>query len=142
MALAGTVSAQTAVLTPAKSKIEASSTPYRLTWKNGQGEFIREAFGAQPETRWSLVFLHADAGPKGYSRYLNWFLARSKNDYALLWCYMNQTGKEFWCWLYQYPSNQLTTVRFTGEYEFVPPSEAIPPITVDALNFTVGTRYV
>jgi len=142
MALAGASSAQTAVLTSANSKIDAASTPYRLTWKNGQGEFIREAFGPQPEARWSLVFLHADAGPKGYSRYLNWFLARGKNDYALLWCYMNQTGKEFWCWLYQYPSNQLTTVRFTGDYEFVPPSEPIPPISVDALNFTVGTRYV
>ena len=152
MAMAGAVSAQTpqtptstgqaTVLTAANSKIDVSSTPYRVTWQNGQGMLIREAFGPQPEAKWNLVFLHADAGPKGYSRYLNWFLARGTNDYALLWCYMNQTGKEFWCWMYQYPSNQLTTVRFTGSYEFVPPAEPVPSIANDTLSFTVGTRYV
>ncbi len=147
MAIAGAVAAQTPtgqapVLTAANSKIDANSTPYHITWQNGRGMLVREAFGPQPEAKWPLVFLHADAGPKGYSRYLNWFLARGTNDYALLWCYMNQTGKEFWCWLYQYPSNQLTTVRFTGNYEFVPPAEPVSAIANETLSFTVGTRYV
>lgn len=137
----GAASAQTAA-TPAMNKIDASSTPYRLLWQNGTGTFVREAFGPQPEMRWNLVFLHADAGPKGYSKYLNWFLARGKTDYALLWCYMNQTGKEFWCWLYQFPSNQLTTVRFVGNYEFVPPAEPVAPVVSEGMSFTVTPSYV
>jgi hypothetical protein len=139
----GTAFAQAPVaMTPAANKIDATSTPYRLIWQNGSGTFVREAFGPQPEMRWNLVFLHADAGPKGYSKHLNWFLARGKTDYALLWCYMNQTGKEFWCWLYQFPSNQLTTVRFTGSYEFVPPDEPVPQVVSEGMSFTVTPRYV
>ncbi len=102
--------------------ILADSTPYHLQYDNGEGSFSDRTFGATREQRFSLSYLHTDAGPTGYSRHLAWFLARDASGFALLWCYMDDTGKDFWCWLYRYPTNSLTTQHFTGEYRFAEPT--------------------
>ncbi len=110
------------------SRITADSPPYRIEWNGTSGTFVRKAFGQDPELRQPISFLHTDAGPTGFAKYLVWFLARDKQSFSLLWCYLNDSGGAFDCWLYQYPSNQLTSLHFTGDYRFAAPAES-PPAT-------------
>ncbi|HZP81236.1 MAG TPA: DUF5060 domain-containing protein [Chthonomonadaceae bacterium] len=132
----------TAATGAAEIQIAAESAPYRLEFRDGRGTFLRSAFGQETEKRLPLLFLHTDAGPAGYAKYLAWFLARDNDSYALLWCYLNDTGSEFWCWLYRFPSNQLTTLRFTGSYRFAPPAEPVAPAPMPGFKLTVVPRYL
>jgi hypothetical protein len=104
--------------------ILADSAPYHFQFDNKEGGFADRTFGALREQRFSVTYLHTDAGPTGYSKHLAWFLARDAVGFAVLWCYLDDSGKDFWCWLYRYPTNSLTTQHFTGEYRFAPPSAA------------------
>lgn len=121
--------------------ITAESAPYTLVWDGDRGTFSRAPLGSAPGLRWPVVYLHTDPGPKGYARYLAWFLARDKNDFALLWCYLNDSGREFWCWLYQFSSNQLTTVRFKGDYRFTPLPEPRQASVYEDFALTVVPSY-
>jgi hypothetical protein len=125
----------------AENAIFATSNPYRIEWNGKQGLFLRRAFALEKEKKQPLTFLHTDAGPKGSSKYLAWFLARDKGEFAILWCYLNDSGQEFWCWLYRYPSNELTTVRFQGEYRFTPPAEPLTTTTDFPLELGVIPTY-
>ena len=118
------------------SAIMGYATPYRMEWNGKQGVFVRKALLKEPDIRQPLTFLHTDTGPKGSSKYLAWFLARDKGEFAILWCYLNDSGHDFWCWLYRFPSNQLTTVHFQGDYHFTPPAEPQPDSSVS--NFRIG----
>ncbi len=102
--------------------ILADSLQYHLQYEKNDGAFVVRPLGGKLEQRYSLSYLHTDAGPTGYSKHLAWFLARDASGFALLWCYLDDTGKDFWCWLYRYPDNLLTTQHFTGEYTFAAPS--------------------
>ena len=88
-----------------------------------------------------LVFLHTDLGPAGYSKYLAWFLAREGESFTLVWCYLNEAGKEFWCWLYRFPSNQMTTVHLHGDYAFSPLSEPTPASLSNTLSLHTLPTY-
>ncbi len=118
------------------SVIMGYGSPYRVEWNGQQGVFVRRAAPNEPEIRQPLTFLHTDPGPKGSSKYLAWFLARDKGEFAILWCYLDDTGRDFWCWLYRFPANQLTTVHFQGDYRFTPPNEPQPDTL--ASNFQAG----
>ena len=107
--------------------ISAESTPYHLDWNGTSGTLTRRALGGQAEIKLPLTFLHSEPGPKGYSKYLAWFLARDRDHFSIAWCYLNDGGREFYCWLYQFPTNQLTTLRFTGDYRFAPLPEPVAP---------------
>lgn len=122
------------------SAIMGYAAPYRVEWNGEQGVFVRKSLGNDKEVRQPLAFLHADPGPKGSSKYLAWFLARDKGEFAILWCYLDDSGRDFWCWLYRFPANQLTTVHFQGEYLFTPPAE--PPSESIAPNFQPGLAPV
>lgn len=129
MATANRVVAQSAPSAPelTSSRIKSESLPYSIRWDGKTGVFHRDALGTEPEQNLPLVFLHTDPGPKGYAKYLAWFLVRDANSFSILWCYLNESGSEFWCWLYRFPGNQLTTNRFVGDYRFVPPAEPVGP---------------
>lgn len=126
----------------AGAQIVADSSPYHLAWTGTSGTFLRTAFGQEPEQKASLVYLHTDPGPSGYSRYLAWFLARDADSYALLWCYLNDSGHDFWCWLYRFPSNQLTTLRFSGDYRFMPLPEPVSASPLDPFRLTTTPTYL
>ncbi len=132
------VAAQTGGATD--SAIAADSAPYRLTWDGRTGALTRRALGNAPERRAPLAYLHTDAGPRGFAKYLGWFLARDKNGFALLWCYLNDNGRDFWCWQYQYPANLLTTQQFRGRYRFAPPATPADNAPV-ALELPASTPY-
>ena len=102
--------------------IIADSFPYHLQYDKNEGSFTQRAGGALRDQRFSVTYLHIDAGPTGYSKHLAWFLGRDAAGFALLWCYLDDSGSNFWCWLYRYPENSLTTQHFTGEYRFAPPA--------------------
>ena len=102
--------------------ILADSPPYHLQYDKNDGAFVVRAYGGKLEQRYSVTYLHTDAGPTGYSKHLAWFLARDASGFSVLWCYLDDSGKDFWCWLYRYPDNVLTTQHFTGEYTFAEPS--------------------
>jgi hypothetical protein len=123
------------------NSISASTPAYTLEWDGVQGTLTRKAMGREPEKQIPLFYLHADPGPKGHARYLAWFLARETDGFTILWCYLNETGRDFWVWLYRFPANQLTTLRFSGSYRFQPLTErpAVPPIESYALKPTL--RY-
>ena len=107
---------------PAGLHILADSPPYHFVFDGDHGAFSQRAFGAIPPKRFSVTYLHTDPGPAGYSKHLAWFLARDAHGYALLWCYLDDAGKDFYCWLYQFPQNVLTSQRFTGEYKYAAPT--------------------
>ena len=121
--------------------ISAESAPYHLDWNGSSGTLTRRALAGQPEIRLPLTYLHSEPGPKGYSKYLAWFLARDKDHFSLVWCYFNDAGREFYCWLYQFPTNQLTTLRFTGDYRFVPQPEPLAPVALPELNTRALPSY-
>lgn len=121
--------------------IVAESAPYRIEWDGTHGTFLRRALGQEPEQKMDLVYLHSDPGPKGYAKHLAWFLAREPQGFSLLWCYLNDNGREFVCWLYSYPGNHLTTVRFVGDYRFTPPAEPRPATPTDFTTLNYRPLY-
>ena len=127
--------------TVTSTQITAESAPYHLEWNGTTGTLVRSAFGIQPEQRLPLQYLHTEPGPKGYAKYLTWFLARDADRFSIVWCYLNDSGHEFFCWLYQYPTNQLTTLRFVGDYRFVPSPEPVAPAPIGKINTSVTPLY-
>lgn len=107
----------------AANQIVADSGAYHIEWNGQSGVFMRRAFGQQAEVRQPLQYLHTDAGPAGYASHLAWFLARAENSFSILWCYLNDSGSKFDCWLYRYPDNQLVSLHFTGVYRYTQPKE-------------------
>ena len=125
----------------ADNRISADSPPYRIEWNGNSGVFIRKPFGQEPEIRQPMNYLHTDAGPVGFAKHLVWFLARDTQGFSVLWCYLNDSGREFDCWLYRFPSNQLTSLHFTGPYQFGPPSEPALAAPMNDLNLGTIPRY-
>lgn len=123
------------------AKLNGDSDPYHLQWDGASGLFVRHAAGNLKELRQPLIFLHTDPGPEGYSRYLAWFLARDTEGFTLIWCYLNEGGPDFYCWLYSYPSNQLLNLRLKGNYTFAPPSEPTPGMALTDFAPRAETRY-
>src|ERR1051326_1541621 len=105
----------------AKISAQTQNGQYQIEWNGKSGTFTRKATGNEPEVKMPLVYLQADPGPNGYAKHLAWFLARDKEKFALVWCYLDDSGRNFWCWLYRYPTNELLTVPFVGDYQFGPP---------------------
>lgn len=137
-----TGSGQTTVTTTAtKTSIQADNGAYHLEWNGTTGQFVRHALGTQPEVRFQLHYLHTEPGPKGYAKYLTWFVARDNQRFNIVWCYLNDTGKEFYCWLYQYPQNQITPLRFVGNYQFLPSPEPVTPTDLGEMKFSFQPRY-
>ena len=121
--------------------IVAKSPPYTIEWSGGSGAFIQDAYGQEPAKRVQLDYLHTQVGPTGYSKHLAWFIARDRDLFNILWLYLDDAGKEFGCWLYQYPSNHLTFQRFTGNYRFTPPTSPPAPVLFDGMLLTHPPRY-
>ena len=105
----------------AKISAQTQNGQYRIDWDGKSGAFTRKGAANEPEVKMPLTYLQADPGPNGYAKHLAWFLARDKDQFALLWCYLDDSGKSFWCWLYRYPANELITVPFIGDYQYGPP---------------------
>ena len=126
--------------------ISADSAPFHLQLDGDTGSFTQQAFGGTGARRYSVSYLHSQPGPTGYSKHLVWLLARDAKGFNVLWCYLDDAGKDFWCWLYRYPENVLTTQKFTGDYKFtVPPrsQESVEPgfSLVDVPAYT-GPNFV
>lgn len=121
---------------PPVSRIEAESAPYRIVWDGEIGTFTQNAEGEVPQKKTPLIFLHNDPGPIGVSKHISWFIAREKKSFSILWCYLNVSGKDFSCWLYRYPQNQLVPVRFTGDYLFSPSAEPAP--SAEEIEFSLS----
>lgn len=123
------------------SHIVANSAPYHFEWNGTTGTFTREALASDSERKQALFYLHTDPGPKGYSKYLAWFLARDANGFSLIWAYLNASGREFYCWLYRFPDNQLISLRFVGSYIFTPLPEPVTAAPVANLDTSFRPRY-
>ncbi len=102
--------------------ISADTAAFHFDFEKDHGAFVQKAVGRIPLQRYSVSFLHVDPGPSGYSKHLVWFLARDIHGFSILWCYLDDAGKEFYCWLYEYQKNLLTTQKFTGDYTYAPPA--------------------
>ena len=111
----------------AETKITMTAASYSLYWNGTSGTLRTESFAGKPAEEAKIQYLFTSAGPEGYAKNLVWFLARSGDKFTILWCYMNESGKDFWCYLYQYPDNALTTHNFKGDYRFTPPKETNLP---------------
>ena len=123
------------------NRVMADSAPYHIEWNGTSGTFVRSAFAQEPEVRQPLTFLHTDPGPTGFAKYLAWFVSRDSNGFSLLWCYLNDSGGEFDCWLYRFPSNQLTSLHFTGRYQYSPPAEPGAPAPITDLKLSALPAY-
>ncbi|MBC7526901.1 MAG: DUF5060 domain-containing protein [Chthonomonadaceae bacterium] len=106
-------------------KIYATSPPYSLVWNGENGTFRTEALNGKPAEELPLTYLYRSEGPEGYAKHLVWFLAKQGDHFNLLWCYLNDSGRDFWCYLYKYPENLLTTHDFKGEYRFSPTKASV-----------------
>jgi hypothetical protein len=121
--------------------IAADSAPYRIEWTGTGGTFVQHPYAQEPARRIPMDYLHAQAGPTGYSKHLAWFIARDADAFNILWLYLDDAGTDFGCWLYQYPSNRLTYQRFTGNYRFTPPAVTPPPNLNDGIALRRPPRY-
>ncbi len=130
------------VASTTNNRIEAVSAPYRIEWDGNVGYFSQIAVGETQSIRTPLLFLHNDPGPAGFSKNLAWFIARGENSFSILWCYLDDSGQEFSCWLYRYPQNQLFPIRFTGEYRFTPPAEPTSGKEIDFAALPPPPQYV
>jgi hypothetical protein len=135
------IASTTSNLPTETSEIQAESGPYHFTWKGQQGTLHRDAVGVQPAQNMSLVCLHSEPGPKGYASSQTWFLARDGATFSLLWCYLNESGQAFYCWLYRYPANQLISLHFTGNYKFIAPQEPVAPVVDPKLALAAPPLY-
>lgn len=124
-----------------KTAISSNSGPWHLEWDGTKGTIVRHAMGSLPEVSLPLLYLHTEPGPKGYAKYLTWFLARDNERFDVVWCYFNDSGHDFYCWLYQYPANQLTSQRFVGDYKFLPSAEPVAPAPAQEMKFAFQPRY-
>ena len=131
----------TVMIPNTSNHIVGDSATWHLDWNGTSGTLTRRALGSQAELSLPLLYAHTEPGPKGYAKYLTWFLARDNDHFTLAWCYLNETGKEFYTWLYQFPSNQLTAQRFTGDYRFMPLREPVAPVEQTGLNYTSAPSY-
>ncbi len=113
--------------------LQVHDSLYTLKWNGTSGTLQRGLSGLRKERTFSLYYLYTAPGPSGYSRHLAWFLARSGDTFDILWCYLDNSGKQFYCWLYDYAVNQISTVDFRGSYRFDPlriPPQAHPGAAV------------
>ncbi len=122
--------------------IAADSAPYRLEWTGSGGTFVQHKYAQEPEKRLPMDYLHTQAGPTGYSKHLAWFITRDNDTFNILWLYLDDAGTDFGCWLYKYPSNQLTYLRFTGKYRFTPPAMTPAPNLLDGVLLHRPPRYI
>lgn len=122
--------------------ISARSAAFHLDWQGHTGTLVREAIGPGAVVeRMEVSYLHAESGPAGYSKYLVWMEARDADRFDVLWCYLDDSGTDFWCWLYRYPANQVTTEHFTGSYHFTPLSEPVAASTQPNFNVEIVPPY-
>ena len=121
--------------------IAADGPPYRLEWTGSGGTFVQHAYAKEPEKRLPMEYLHAQAGPTGYSKHLAWFVARDTDAFNILWLYLDDAGTDFGCWLYKYPANQLTYQRFTGQYRFTPPAVTPAANLLDGISLHRPPHY-
>lgn len=113
-----------AVITTQSFYLQGQSDFIQISWNGTSGSLMqRDPTGTRES--YSLTLLRVDAGPLGYAHYLAWFLARNERNFAILWCYLNNTGNDFYCWIYRYPSTQLSSIHFRGDYA-VPPQVNLP----------------
>jgi hypothetical protein len=129
------------ITAPGANRITAENASYRIEWNGTSGTFVQKAIGKTPEVRQPLAYLHTDAGPAGFAKHLAWFLARESGGFSVLWCYLNDSGTEFDCWLYRFPSNLLTAIHFKGAYQYAPPSEAAPAVPMPDFNLSTFPPY-
>ncbi|CEK19318.1 Protein of unknown function (DUF4038) [Chthonomonas calidirosea] len=121
--------------------IQAQSDFYQLAWNGTSGTLTQIEPSSGKRTVYLLTLLRIDSGPVGYAHYLVWFLARSPQSFAILWCYLNDTGNDFYCWLYRYPGTQLNGVHFRGDYS-IPPQVPIPtPLSMPTLQLPAPPIY-
>ncbi len=104
--------------------ISGDTGAYHFEWNGSSGRLLRAALNGEPATSLPVTLLYVQQGPNGFSRYLAWFLARSERGFNILWCYLDQRGDTFGCWLYRYPVNEITYQRFRGSYRFSPGTAA------------------
>jgi hypothetical protein len=99
------------------------SSSGNLTWTPADG-LARE---------YSLAWVANHPGPVPQSSHLAWFLARSKDDFWILWAYLNDAGKSCWINFYHFAENTIPMTTFTGEYRYRPPAaNSGSPGAVDA----------
>jgi hypothetical protein len=108
--------------------MHGESGPYSITWNGSTGTLVRRSFNLREERDFSLSYLYSQAGPAGYASHLAWFLAKSGDTFSIVWCYLNDKGSSFFCWIYDYSSNQITSYDFQGSYQFDPSRLAAGPV--------------
>ena len=101
-----------------KSFIEADNASYHIHWDGKSGSLTTRSIDNQTETVDDLILLQNDPGPTGFSKRLAWFVSRNRSKFTILWCYLDDAGSEFACWLYRYPENRLTPLKFKGAYAY------------------------
>ncbi|MCE9584827.1 MAG: hypothetical protein K8T20_20240 [Planctomycetes bacterium] len=70
---------------------------------------------------YQLDVLACHPGPRPWSDNLAWLVARSKDDFWILWAYVNETGTRCWINYYHFAENRVRMSLFFGKYTFRPP---------------------
>ncbi len=71
---------------------------------------------------YQLDVLANHPGPRPWSDNLAWLVARSKNDFWILWAYVNETGPRCWINYYHFAENRIRMDLFRGSYTYRPPA--------------------
>lgn len=70
---------------------------------------------------YTLDVLANHPGPRPWSQHLAWIVARSKDDFWILWAYFNETGTRCWINYYHFAENVARMSLFQGQYLYRPP---------------------
>lgn len=94
-----------------------------LTWTRADGR----------KTEYALDVLANHPGPAGRSTHLAWLVARSRDDFWILWTYLNASSTRG-CWInfYHFSENTAPMRWFNGSYVYRPPAEfTTAPFEID-----------
>ncbi|MEK7466132.1 MAG: hypothetical protein AAB074_01850 [Planctomycetota bacterium] len=71
---------------------------------------------------YQLDLLENHPGPRPWSDNLAWLVARSKDDFWILWAYVNESGTTCWINYYHFAENRIRMELFRGKYTYRPPT--------------------
>jgi hypothetical protein len=81
---------------------------------------------------YQLDLIANHSGPRPWSEHLAWLVARAKDDFWILWVYVNEQGTGCWINSYHFAENRIRMSLFRGKYVYRPPETfATSPFEID-----------
>ena len=103
---------------------ETPKPPSDLALKiDAEGSVLTWTGPGDRKNSFELDILADHSGPRLDMTHLSWMVARSKDDFWILWAYFNDAGRFAWINYYHFADNCTWMSLFTGSYTYRPPAK-------------------